>query len=522
MNKRFYLIAGSLVLLCLLAAAWLAREASMLEQRLTHIDQESQAKRLLELSIPRLEGRLHALLEEESAKTGDAMPSFIHPHYKSPHGERADFNKGFFLLSPAGFFVSPEARGFGAALEEKAALMDTMRRKATNPEAPYFDPLNPGSFDSRKEKGVMAVSIIENTDFSKPIKATGEPSDYFAWYADEEIIYMRRIPTTHGYAAQGFVIDRDKLAAHLLPLVEPRLKEAQLALTPRLKVGNLAPLPLNLLPGGHVDLPDTAERKEALRGTLLSAWAVCLGTALLIAVLLWLYARFERKRSDFVSAVTHELRTPLTSFSLYTEMLATQSASLSEETKEKYYAKMHRESQRLNHLVENVLSFARLSRGKVRGRQDVGLCGEMLPKLFEKIAQPLREAGFEVGFTLDKRCHHVQLCTDILTLEQILTNLADNAIKYASSPQAHIQLHVLQRHKHIDIRFRDKGPGIAQSMRRHIFAPFHRSADAEKGKKSGIGLGLALSRDLARSIGGDLQLESSEGGCTFLLSLPIG
>ncbi len=521
MNKRFYFISGGFIFLCLLAAAWLSIEASRLESKLIEIDKRSQTARLMKLSLPRVDAKLQGLLAQEIAKVDDGMPNFSLANYDVPHDERADFNKGFFLMSPAGFFYPREAKDFGSEMSKKTLVMDTMKRKAYNPDASHFDPLAERTFDAVSQTPVFTVYEMEDTDFSNPIMATAEPSPYFSWHGDSELIYMRSIPTTHGHAAQGFFIDVDALGGALLPLVEPRLRSPSLQLTPNNEKGNLSPLPLNLLPGEEIDIPDAQARSEALRGTLFTAWGLSLGAVVLIALLMFIYARFERRRSDFVSAVTHELRTPLTSFTLYTEMLA-ENKELPAATVDKYHQKLHRESLRLNHLVENVLAFARLTRGKTRGRQDIGLCGEVLPTLFKKIELPLREAGFSFQYTLDKRCHHVQLRTDLLTLEQVLTNLVDNAIKYAKSPQASVSIFVLQTHRDLQIRFSDKGPGIPAALRRSLFTPFQRSSKDEKGKQPGVGLGLALSRDLLRSISGDLRLEESPtGGCCFMISLPI-
>ncbi|MBQ1959977.1 MAG: ATP-binding protein, partial [Akkermansia sp.] len=161
--------------------------------------------------------------------------------------------------------------------------------------------------------------------------------------------------------------------------------------------------------------------------------------------------------------------------------------------------------------------------GKVRGRQDCAPCGKLLPSLFEKVGDQLRKAGFQFTQTVDSRTGLLSLRTDLLSVEQILTNLADNAIKYAAGKQASVSIQAIQTHRLLAIRFTDNGPGINQSARKQLFQPFSRSAKAVAGSKPGIGLGLALSRDLARSIGGDLKLErSDDSGTTFLLSLPLG
>ena len=111
----------------------------------------------------------------------------------------------------------------------------------------------------------------------------------------------------------------------------------------------------------------------------------------------------------------------------------------------------------------------------------------------------------------------------MLSVEQILTNLADNSIKYAEAEHPEVNINVLQTHRVLSIRFSDNGPGIPVELQKSLFRPFSRSARSENGRKPGVGLGLALSRDLARSIGGELTLEKTDNkGSTFLLTLPLG
>ncbi|MBQ9835800.1 MAG: HAMP domain-containing histidine kinase [Akkermansia sp.] len=520
MNKKLTIILISFVVLTLAAALWQAREAAQLEDKLLRIDQNAQTARLLQLSLPRVQAEMERLLAEERNKLGDMAP-VGQINYPMPGGSKADFNCGFFLMTPAGLQVPMGEEHFRAALDSATAVTDTMRRKADNPGAPVFDPNETSHYDRSTHLPVFGVYQIKDTDFSKPMYQTDPPGPFFAWHAGENLIYMRSVPTTHGNAAEGFVIDATKLAAHLLPLVEPELKAPEIDFARKGEAANLAPLPLVLRPGNQIDLPDTGARRQALSNTVTAAWVTSGLSIIVLFSLLAFYARLERRRSDFVSAVTHELRTPLTSFNLYTEML--RQGNLSPEKVEEYHETLYQESRRLGHLVENVLSFARLTRGKVRGRQDCAPCGKLLPALFEKVGEHLRKAGFQFTQTIDSRTGLLSLRTDLLSVEQILTNLADNAIKYAAGAHAAVNIRVIQTHRALSIRFSDNGPGISDNARKQLFQPFSRSAKDAAGSKPGIGLGLALSRDLARSIGGDLKLEhSDENGTTFLLTLPLG
>ena len=190
---------------------------------------------------------------------------------------------------------------------------------------------------------------------------------------------------------------------------------------------------------------------------------------------------------------------------------------------DEYHETLHQESQRLGHLVENVLAFAKLTRGKQRGRADKGPCPQLINRALEKVEFRLKEAGFRVQVKHDKRTELLTLNTDIISLEQIFTNLADNAIKYAATAEhPTISITTLRGHDTLSIRFADNGPGIPEKLQRGIFRPFSRSARDVEGRKPGVGLGLALSRDVARSLGGNMVLEKSDNsGTAFTITLPL-
>src|SRR5262249_23492360 len=115
------------------------------------------------------------------------------------------------------------------------------------------------------------------------------------------------------------------------------------------------------------------------------------------------------------------------------------------------------------------------------------------------------------------------VCVDISVVEQILTNLVDNAVKYAGgATDRRIHLDVAPAGRWIALSVRDHGPGLDPKVVRRLFRPFSESAHDAAQSAPGVGLGLALCRRLARSMGGDLRLaENGPAGAAFTLTIPV-
>ncbi len=518
MKKKLTPVLILIAVLVVIAAMWQAYEAATLENKLLEIDKRAQTERLLAVSLPEVEKELQTLLSEEGDKMGRHL-EFETTTLPLPPAGKADFNKGYFLHAEHRLQIA------GGDTELKrtvpSIIWANIPHKAKNHDTSIIDPDAPPTHAPGTFEFKVSIPGPERPP-GEPLRVTGPPQPFFAWGCRGHLVYMRTLETNGGTAADGFIIDVDKLAEHLVPILKQNgLQTPTIELAEDAATANLSTLPLLVKPGQEVELPNIAERKAALHGTIASAWMISGLTIVILFGLLAFYTRLERRRSDFVSAVTHELRTPITSFALYTEMLL--QGQLPEEKVKEYHQTLHKESLRLGHLVENVLSFAKLTRGKVRGRQDVGTCGKLLPELMDKVKEHLQKAHVEMHYTADPRLQLQTLRTDLLSVEQILTNLADNAIKYAENSKPKVSVNIMRAHRMLLIRFTDNGPGIPEAVRKDLFRPFSRSARAESGRKPGVGLGLALSRDLAQSIGGDLVLERSDNtGCTFTLSLPIG
>ena len=225
-----------------------------------------------------------------------------------------------------------------------------------------------------------------------------------------------------------------------------------------------------------------------------------------VAVLLLCVVRLSERRGAFVSAVTHELRTPFTTFRLYTEMLA-EGIVPTEEKRKSYLQTLRVEADRLGHLVENVLSYARLENGRSSLVKDEIELVELLGRL----ESPLRERDRAERHDLGVRDlpGDSPLCVrgDGAAIERIVINLVDNACKYATAADnRNIHLTCRGEGHQVLLEVRDHGQGLAKKSARRLFRPFSKSATEAAHSAPGVGLGLALCRRLAKSLGGQLDI----------------
>ena len=254
---------------------------------------------------------------------------------------------------------------------------------------------------------------------------------------------------------------------------------------------------------------------------LVVAWVMLALTAAAIGWLLWQTLHLSERRAAFVSAVTHELRTPLTTFRLYTEML-TDGVVQDPDQQKSYFQTLHREANRLMHMVENVLAYARLEKGRPTNRTEELSLGELLDRCWPRLLQRVSESPLRMELTLSKPVRETLLTTNAMAVEQILFNLIDNACKYASdATEPRIVIETDATDTRVTIQVRDFGPGLSATARRQLFEPFGKSSAQAAETAPGIGLGLSLARRLARDLGGDLQSEQRfPSGLAFVLTLP--
>ncbi len=280
----------------------------------------------------------------------------------------------------------------------------------------------------------------------------------------------------------------------------------------------LVALPVRLEPG---TLSVAGFDDDSWPAALIVAWVMLALTAAAVGWLLWQTLKLSERRAAFVSAVTHELRTPLTTFRLYTEML-TDGLVQDRDQQQSYFRTLHREANRLMHMVENVLAYARLEKGRPTNRTEELSLGDLLDRCSPRLSQRVSESPLRLELTLSEQVRGTRLTTNALAVEQVLFNLIDNACKYAAdATDPRITLEAEATDTEITIRVRDFGPGLSPNARRQLFEPFGKSSAQAAETAPGIGLGLSLARRLARDLGGDLRCDPLDSvGLVFRLTLP--
>jgi two-component system sensor histidine kinase KdpD len=219
--------------------------------------------------------------------------------------------------------------------------------------------------------------------------------------------------------------------------------------------------------------------------------------------------RTDALRTALLSSVSHDLRTPLTSIKAAASSLLQQDVHWDEEEQRGFAQTIEHEADRLNRLVGNLLDMSRIEEGALKPEKEqyslVALVHDVLGRL-----EPLL-AGRFVRTQLPNDLLLVDV--DYLHLDQVLTNLIENAVRYAP-PESPIDVSAEHKEEQVILRVADRGPGVPPDEMTRIFDKFYR---VQQGRRSGSalvgsGLGLAVSKGLVEANGGHIQAGPREGG----------
>ncbi len=224
----------------------------------------------------------------------------------------------------------------------------------------------------------------------------------------------------------------------------------------------------------------------------------------------------SRAKSDFLAQMSHELRTPLNAVLGYAEILLRRD-DLSKAQHEGV-ATIRRSGAHLLGLIDDLLDLAKIEAGTFELREGLLSVASVLDGVRELVAVQAAGKGIAVEVVVEPEVAS-RVRGDERRLRQVLLNLAGNAVKF--SGQGVVRLSARAREGGVRFEVSDQGPGIAQGDLARIFEPFEQAGDA-RSRARGAGLGLAISRKLARLMGGEVTVESAPGaGSTFTVDLPL-
>lgn len=226
--------------------------------------------------------------------------------------------------------------------------------------------------------------------------------------------------------------------------------------------------------------------------------------------------RLEKVRQEFLSNVSHELRTPLTSILAFVETLE-DGGLYDRENNQRFLEVIRRNAERMHHLIDDILELSAIEAGKI----EILAREFSLSPLVDDVWSSMSRKAEKKNITFSNEvARGVTIFADSRRIEQILTNLFSNAVKFTrDGGRVSVAYHKLGSFH--QIRVIDTGEGIAAEQLTRIFERFYRTDTARSRELGGTGLGLAIVKHLSRLHGGEASVESTLGkGSTFIIELP--
>jgi PAS domain S-box-containing protein len=227
----------------------------------------------------------------------------------------------------------------------------------------------------------------------------------------------------------------------------------------------------------------------------------------------------NRAKSEFLAAMSHELRTPLNAIAGYLQLLEMGIAGELSPEQTEMLGRVRRNEEHLLALIDDLLQFTSIRAGQLRVSAAEVSVPEVLENL-ETLVPP--DASGRFRYRCEACDPDLRAVGDRERIEQILLNLVSNAVKFGR-PGTEVAVTAEPVGGAVHLRVRDAGPGIPDERLEEIFQPFVQARDAPSAdfSRQGVGLGLAISRELAAAMGGTLTAESTPGaGSVFTLTLP--
>ncbi|HEY3112980.1 MAG TPA: HAMP domain-containing sensor histidine kinase [Gemmatimonadaceae bacterium] len=228
--------------------------------------------------------------------------------------------------------------------------------------------------------------------------------------------------------------------------------------------------------------------------------------------------RANNSKTDFLAVMSHELRTPLTAIMGYEELLSDGITGPVTELQRQQLGRINASARHLLGLIDEILTFARVDVGRERVRWESMSVNHTLADA-AALVEPMAAAK-NIHFFVHLLEEDQAIQTDGTKFRQMLVNLLSNGIKFTEKGEVRVECSV--SNDTLEVRIADTGVGIAAENIEDVFEPFWQAEQTATRRTSGTGLGLSVTRKLARLLGGDVTVASRVGaGTTFVLTLPM-
>jgi len=229
------------------------------------------------------------------------------------------------------------------------------------------------------------------------------------------------------------------------------------------------------------------------------------------------FKEMARMKDDLISITTHELRSPLTSIRGFAEILLEDADETGEQRE--FLEAIHRQSLRLGDIVNDFLDLSRLESGREVLEREPADIEPVIKRVVTDLEPVADEKSIQVTYNVADDVPKAPL--DVSKIEQVLTNLVANAIKYSPN-EASVEVTTSVEDSHLVLRVADTGYGIAKPDIEHVFEKFYRAHDERTTESRGTGLGLSLVKAIIEAHGGTVEVESEvDVGSTFTCRIPL-
>lgn len=278
----------------------------------------------------------------------------------------------------------------------------------------------------------------------------------------------------------------------------------------------------------YLEKNKTFERRIALSGQILRAFFAAfmsvkdketgkIGGVVVAIQDITKQQKLDNSRREFVANVSHEIRTPLTTIKSYTETLLETTDKKGME--HRFLEVINSEVDRMTRIVKDLLTLSRLDHSKDTLKKDVIDIRYLVSSVVEKLSITAKDHKHTLTCSFTTEIPPYKGDAD--KLEQVLTNLISNSIKYTHDG-GHIEVFAGKIYNEIYIKVKDNGIGIPKADVKRIFERFYRVDKARTRKMGGTGLGLAIAKEIVEAHGGKISIQSDAGaGCEVMITLPI-